>query len=220
VPRRKECPRNGKHSRLASCHVIWKKDDKVRTDGLHIKLQKTVKSYWSSPLNGANGSVDLDLAGGVVKQQDTAHDVVATNSGQLRGAGDPVRVACVLVDGQAVGQDARDSVIDPELAVSRDFVLSGRVVVQELGQAGGGGRAWDVDVSGWQTKPRKVRKKLSWIMRYVLRYDTSVQLRTSGVTGSYRNSWTSRHSCHRSSLLAWTAARTRPWTWQCQRRCR
>lgn len=81
------------------------------------------------PLNGACRSIDLDLAGGVVKEQDAALDVVATDGGQLSGAGDPVRVASVLVDGQAVGQDAGDNVVDPELIVRSDFGLGRGVVV-------------------------------------------------------------------------------------------
>lgn len=100
-------------------------------------------------MNGADGGVDFDLAGGVVKEQNATHDVVATDSGQLRAARNPVRVARVLVDGQAVGQDARDTVVDPELVVSRDFILSGRVVFQELDQTVGGSCAWNVDVSSW-----------------------------------------------------------------------
>jgi hypothetical protein len=52
-----------------------------------------------SPLNGACRSIDLDLAGGVVKEQDATHDVVATDGGQLSAARDPARVASVLVDG-------------------------------------------------------------------------------------------------------------------------
>lgn len=47
----------------------------------------------------------------------------------MSAAGDKVRAASVLVDGQAVGPDAGDSVEDPELTVRIDFGLGRGVVV-------------------------------------------------------------------------------------------
>lgn len=60
-------------------------------------------------MNGADGGVDLDLAGGVLEQEHTAHDTVETDSGQLGAAGDPVGLTRVLVHSQAVGKDSGDA---------------------------------------------------------------------------------------------------------------
>lgn len=62
-----------------------------------------------SPLNSTNGGVDLDLAGRVLKQKHTAHHTVEADSGQLGAAGDPVSLARVFVDGQAVGENSRNT---------------------------------------------------------------------------------------------------------------